>query len=105
MRWATPILVFILSLSSRPRLAQVEPQFKFYLAFEDATGQRDTVWLIVDSNATPFEDTIFNETLNPIDSQKFDVYFGLFSTGIGDSARNIIAQNKDADLLAGSSML
>ncbi len=91
----------IISLHATFAISQVEPQFKFYLAFEDATGQRDTVWLIVDSNATALEDTIFNENLYPIDSNNFDVYFGLFSTGIGDSARNVFAQNKEAELFGG----
>tara|TARA_B110000046_G_C12909099_1_gene362037 strand:- start:70 stop:264 length:195 start_codon:yes stop_codon:yes gene_type:complete len=53
--------------------AQVEPQFKFYLAFEDATEQRDTVWIVIDTNAVLVEDTIFNEWILPIDSHNFYV--------------------------------
>lgn len=72
--------------------AQIEPQFKFYLAFEDATGQRDTVWLILDTSAVLIEDTAFNERILPIDSHKFDVFFGNYNSGIGDSAKNVYAK-------------
>lgn len=71
--------------------AQVEPQFKFYLAFEDATEQRDTVWIVIDTNAVLVEDTIFNEWILPIDSHNFDVYFGI-NRGIGDSSKSVYAR-------------
>ena len=71
--------------------AQIEPQFKFYLAFEDATGQRDTVWIVIDTNAVLVEDTMFNEWILPIDSHSFDVYFGI-NYGIGDSSKSVYAR-------------
>ena len=68
-----------LLFSSVVTIAQIEPQFKFYLAFEDANYQRDTVWIIIDSSATEgFTDTLLGEIIEPIDSSKFQTW--LFGT-------------------------
>lgn len=37
------------------------PEFKFYLAFEDSAGNKDTIWLGYDSSATLGIDTLFGE--------------------------------------------
>jgi hypothetical protein len=74
--------------------AQIESQFKFYFAFEDATEQRDTVWIVIDTNAVLVEDTIFNEWILPIDSHNFDIYFGI-NRGIGDSSKSVCARQPD----------
>jgi hypothetical protein len=50
------------------------PDFKFHLAFEDATGAKDTVWLIWDSLATTGYDTIFNEYPHSLPTDTFQVY-------------------------------
>jgi hypothetical protein len=64
-----------LLLSSFVSQAQVEPQFKFYLAFEDATNQRDTVWIVIDTNATEeFLDSTLGETNEILDSTKFQTW-------------------------------
>lgn len=56
---------------------QAQPQFKFWLAFEDSIGQRDTLWVIIDSTTTSsFLDSAWGEIpiINP-DSGKFLTYF------------------------------
>jgi hypothetical protein len=52
------LLCFILFLaySASIHAQSYEPQFKFWLAFEDATGAKDTLWLIMDSTANTFGD-------------------------------------------------
>ena len=37
------------------------PEFKFYLAFEDSAGNKDTIWLGYDPSATLGIDTLFGE--------------------------------------------
>ncbi|MEX2597272.1 MAG: hypothetical protein WEC59_10130, partial [Salibacteraceae bacterium] len=61
--------------------AQVQPQFKFYLAFEDAKHEKDTVWFGVDeSAASQGLDSIFGDTLIPYDTNIFNVSFGFADT-------------------------
>jgi hypothetical protein len=50
------------------------PDFKFHLAFEDATGAKDTVWLIWDSLATTGYDTLFDEYPHSLPTDTFQVY-------------------------------
>jgi hypothetical protein len=73
------ILTFCFIVCCLPSLAQQqEPQFKFYLAFEDANQERDTVWYGIDINATTgLKDTIFGERKVPLDTGKFQVYFSV----------------------------
>jgi hypothetical protein len=40
------------ALAMTVKAQQQEPQWKFHLAFEDATGAKDTIWMIWDSTAT-----------------------------------------------------
>jgi hypothetical protein len=42
----------ILSLIFAANLCLAQPQWKFHIAFEDATGAKDTIWLIWDTTAT-----------------------------------------------------
>ncbi|HQD34550.1 MAG TPA: hypothetical protein PKU81_03570, partial [Bacteroidales bacterium] len=37
------------------------PEFKFYLAFEDSAGNKDTIWLGYDPSATLGIDILFGE--------------------------------------------
>lgn len=60
------------------------PQFKFHLAFEDATGAKDTVWLILDSLATGGYDTIFGEIPVSIPTGVFQVYIEI---GMNDTSK------------------
>jgi hypothetical protein len=64
-----------------------EPQFKFYLAFEDASHAKDSVWFVADSSATggwEAIDTTFGEEWIPCDSNDttFRVYFSMFNDSI-----------------------
>jgi hypothetical protein len=62
------------------------PQFKFHLAFEDATGAKDTVWLILDTLAIG-NDIIFGEIPISLPINTFQVYIEL---GIND-IRKVVA--------------
>jgi hypothetical protein len=44
--------LLILSFFFITNLCLAQPQWKFHLAFEDATGAKDTIWLIWDTTAT-----------------------------------------------------
>ncbi len=62
----------------------IEPQWKFYFAFEDATGARDTLWNVLDSGSTlyniwvpPYTDGLdmqFGEIPVELDSDAFNVW-------------------------------
>lgn len=74
------LLLFLLAICSVAKAQQV-PQFKFYLAFEDAKNERDTVWFGIDEDASQFAfDTLFGDTLVPYDSTQFHVFFGKTDT-------------------------
>lgn len=60
------------------------PQFKFHLAFEDATGAKDTVWLILDTLATGGYDIIFGEKPISLPTGVFQVYYDM---GINDTGK------------------
>lgn len=85
-------LLLLFCLIGNTALAQVQPQFKFYLAFEDATGARDTIWVIVDSAANEqISDTTFGELARLKSFTNFQVF--LWSTASGDSIYNTWADN------------
>jgi hypothetical protein len=82
-----------------------EPDFKFHLAFEDATGAKDTVWMVWDSLATMGYDTIFNEYPHSLPTDTFQVYikysgvdsgkvraypFNVSATGFNIEAQNYV---------------
>ena len=69
-----PIFFFIFIFFSLNKITAQEPQFKFHLAFEDATGAKDTIWFIWDSTATSNYDTIFGEYPQDLTSNNFHVY-------------------------------
>jgi hypothetical protein len=46
LRLISPLLLCFIACFS-----QAQPQWKFHLAFEDATGARDTIWFIWDTTA------------------------------------------------------
>jgi hypothetical protein len=54
---------------------KAQQQWKFHIAFEDATMARDTIWYIWDTTAT-FEgaDTLLNEVSHEFDYDKFNVW-------------------------------
>lgn len=68
-------ILFLFLFCSFGLHAQVEPQFKFYLAFEDAKHEKDTVWMVIDSNASEgLSDTLLGESNELLDSAKFQVW-------------------------------
>ncbi len=75
------------------------PQFKFHLAFEDATGAKDTLWLIWDSLATGNYDTIFGEKPVSLLPNAFQVYY-CFGDTLKVRADNTINGGTDLLILA-----
>lgn len=66
------VLFFLIKISIT--YAQ-QPQWKFHIAFEDATGAKDTIWFIWDSTASFYGiDTIFGEIPINITPDTFRVY-------------------------------
>lgn len=62
---------------------QAQPQWRFHLAFEDATGAKDTLWFIYDTTATVFtgnQDWDFHLGEGPVDIEldEFSVWMGNF---------------------------
>jgi hypothetical protein len=55
-------------------LLNAQPQWKFHIAFEDATGAKDTVFLIWDSTATFGMDTALGEIPMDFNTNTFQVY-------------------------------
>ena len=60
--------------------AQQPPEFKFYLAFEDANNTKDTLWYILDSTATVGMDTALGEIPQDLTSSAFHVYMYIYNT-------------------------
>ena len=53
-----------------------QPQWKFHIAFEDATGAKDTIWLIYDTTATSnLVDSALGEGPAITDTSVFNVWF------------------------------
>lgn len=66
------ILIFLF-----PFTMSAQQQWKFHIAFEDATGARDTVWMVYDTTAhtsTPVDFTLGEGHYN-FDYTKFNVFF------------------------------
>jgi len=74
-------LIILFTASST--LKAQEPAFKFHLAFEDATGAKDTLWLIWDSLATNGYDALFGEEPVSIPNDTFQVYVRYSVTDTG----------------------
>ncbi len=60
--------------------AQQPPEFKFYLAFEDANNTKDTLWFILDSTATWGIDTALGEIPQDLTSSFFHTYMYISNT-------------------------
>ena len=64
------LLIFFFSVHS-----YAQPQWKFHVAFEDATGAKDTIWFIWDTTATFFGiDTALGEGNPHMDYSQFNVW-------------------------------
>ena len=74
-------LLLFFALISFNSIAQ--QQWKFHIAYEDATGAKDTIWLIWDSTATIGVDTALGESTH-LDHSKFNVYMDF---GGGDTSK------------------
>jgi hypothetical protein len=69
-------ILFGLTISSI--LAQ-QP-WRFHIAFEDGTGQRDTLWMVFDNSATGGIDYQLGEGTTQFDSTEFNVFMLSFDT-------------------------
>lgn len=67
-------LILVCCLQSLATLAQT-PEWSFHVAFEDATGSQDTVWLVWDSTATDFFDPQLGDSAYQLQGSDFQVFF------------------------------
>ncbi|MDD4374771.1 MAG: T9SS type A sorting domain-containing protein [Bacteroidales bacterium] len=69
------IISFLLLFLAIPIYLKAQPQWKFHLAFEDATGAKDTIWFIWDTTATFYGlDTALGEYPVSLDDNLFNVW-------------------------------
>jgi hypothetical protein len=74
------IILLLISMVILTLNSSSQPQWKFHIAFEDATGARDTIWLIWDTTATGGSlalgqyDTLLNEGPFTFDYNSFNVF-------------------------------
>ena len=56
---------------------QTQPQFKFWLAFQDSIGQTDTLWVVIDSTTnSSYLDSSWGEVpITQVDTGVFTTYF------------------------------
>jgi Secretion system C-terminal sorting domain len=71
-------VLIILSILLASFKSYSQPQWKFHIAFEDATGAKDTIWWIWDSTATSGLDTALGEVIPQLNHNAFNVY--IFNT-------------------------
>ncbi len=78
MRKLFSSLSFLLILFYTIKKADAQPQWKFHVAFEDATGAKDTIWFIWDSSAHSSlpVDTVLGEGRVALNYNIFNVYVG-----------------------------
>ena len=94
--------LFIFFLSFLLKGYSQEPDFKFYLAFVDGSGAKDTIWVGWDSIATSGYDPIFNDTPQSLpNDSSFRVYikYGLLDSGkvkINPYSNTMVGMNIDA---------
>ena len=85
MRSFPLIVLLLITFCFSARAQQYKPQFRFHFAFEDATGQRDTIWFVLDSlGRWNYIDTILGEEEIVLSPTKFETYIRFFvnpSTG------------------------
>ncbi len=69
---------------------KAQQQWKFHIAFEDATMARDTIWFVWDTTAT-FEgaDTLLNEVSAVFDYEKFNVWTYNYGLSYFDSIKTV----------------
>ncbi len=93
IRGRTALVAFVLlagMLRTAPAVCQ--PQWRFHLAFEDATGARDTIWFIWDTTATlgsqtnPEVDEALGEGAVTMDPETFNVWLWNWD---GDSTKTL----------------
>jgi hypothetical protein len=65
-----------------------QPQWKFHIAYEDATGAKDTIWLIWDTTATFGIDTLLGEGNPGMDYNEFNVWT---LTGLNHDTTKVVA--------------
>jgi len=61
-------------------LIKAQQPWRFHIAFEDGSGQRDTLWMIFDNNATIGIDTLLGELTPQFDSTEFNVFMQSYDT-------------------------
>ncbi|HZH55117.1 MAG TPA: T9SS type A sorting domain-containing protein [Sphingobacteriaceae bacterium] len=61
--------------------AQHNAGWPFYIAFEDAIGERDTIWMVMDQDATLNADTFLNEVPIVLDTDSFNVWIMYMTDG------------------------
>lgn len=87
MRKTLAIFSFLLLSAS---VAAQQPQWKFPLAFEDATGAKDTLFFVWDSTASlTVYDTVFGEIPMSMPTDTFQVYVYINFTGPTDSSKTV----------------
>lgn len=71
----TKVLLFIVVITSLNNLLFGQSQWRFYVEFEEGTGQKDTLWMVYDTSATThLVDTNLGEGHTPLDYSKFNVW-------------------------------
>jgi hypothetical protein len=78
--------LFLILIFSGAYLCLAQPQWKFHIAFEDATGAKDTIWLIWDSTATSGIDFALGEGPVAFDYNSFNVFTHNIN---GDSTKTV----------------
>lgn len=69
------LLIIGAIMLSQACFVNAQPQWKFYLAFEDGIGAKDTMWFIWDETATIFGiDTVLGEGQAIINQDEFNVF-------------------------------
>ena len=69
------IVCFISYCAVATMVVKAQPQWKFHVAYEDATGAKDTIWFIWDTTATFFgADTLLGETTAIFNYDEFNVW-------------------------------
>ena len=69
------VIVIIALMLTQACYVNAQPQWKFYLAFEDGIGAKDTIWFIWDTTATFMGyDTLLGEKPLFLNNNAFNVY-------------------------------
>jgi len=76
------VIAVVFSIFLLKAKAQGPPlEWKFYFAFEDASGAKDTIWTCLDENGTFDVDTALGEVPVALDSTEFNVWIHHYMTG------------------------